>query len=128
MQQTFDERVRVKICEICSSTRAMRTDFVQDENELLAFRLAPPDLLFHEPAPAALRISRIENEDDDVALVDDLVQRADVEPAQLLLRFLLRPGGGRVVELGGRVCGRGCGEEGEGGERRLGRHRRVWVF
>ena len=37
--------------------------------------------LLHKPAPAAFWIAGIEDEDDDVALVDDFMQSADVVSA-----------------------------------------------
>ncbi len=56
------------------------TDFIQYEHQPLRHALPPPDRLLDEPAPAPIRIACVEVEDDDVALVDDLVQGTNVVP------------------------------------------------
>ena len=65
-----------------------RTYLVQDEHELLSLAFPSPDLLFDQSTSAALWIPRVEHEDDDVALVDDLVERANVVSSYLLFGFL----------------------------------------
>ena len=57
------------------------TDFVEHEDQPLSLALPPSDLLLHKPTPTAFWIAGIEDEDYDVALVDDFVQRADVVSA-----------------------------------------------
>jgi hypothetical protein len=54
------------------------TNLVQHKHELLPLLLPPPHRLLHEPTPTALGIPRVQHEKDDVALVDHLVQRAEV--------------------------------------------------
>ena len=68
-------------------TRA-RTYLVQDEHELLSLAFPSPDLPFDESTSAPLWIARVGHEDDDVALVDDLVERADVVSLHLFFGFL----------------------------------------
>ena len=65
-----------------------RTYLVQDEHELLSLAFPSPDLLFDKVTLAALWIPRVEHEDDDVALVDDLVEHANVVSSYLLFGFL----------------------------------------
>ena len=55
-----------------------RSYLVQDEHELLSLAFPSPGLLFDESTSTALWIARVEHKDDDVALVDDLVERANV--------------------------------------------------
>ena len=101
-----------------------RTDFVEDEDELLALGLAPAYFLLDEPAPAALRIARVENQNDDVALVDNLVKRAHIVAPHLLLRTRLRRHGRLFLRVGRRL-------RRHLRERRqcwLCRHQRVWIL
>ena len=63
------------------------TNFVQHEDQAFSFCLPPTYLLFHQPTSAAFWVPCVENKHDNVRLVDDFVKRADVVPAQLLLRF-----------------------------------------
>lgn len=65
-----------------------RTDFVEHENQLLALAFFPAYFLFNQSTSAALRIARIEYQDDDVALVDHFVQGTDIVAAELLLCLL----------------------------------------
>jgi hypothetical protein len=67
--------------------RCTRIYFVGNEHETLPLRFAPSRLLLYQPAATPSRIVRVENEDDDVGLVDDFVQHADVMLPQLFLRL-----------------------------------------
>jgi len=77
--------------------RYTRTYFVENEHETLSLRLAPAHLLLYQPAATPSRIPRVENEDDNIGLVDDFVQHADVMSPQLFLRL-----GGHRRRLGRR--------------------------
>jgi len=67
--------------------RCTRTYFVEHKYETLSLCFAPPaQLLFYQLAATPSRIARVENEEDDVGLVDDFVQHADVMPPQTSTR------------------------------------------
>ena len=67
-----------------------RTDFVEDEDELLALTLASSDLLLDQSAATALGIARVEDQNDNIAFVDNFVQRSQIMSPQLLLGFFSR--------------------------------------
>jgi hypothetical protein len=77
--------------------RYTRTYFVENEHETLSLRFAPAHLLLYQPAATPSRIPSVENEEDNIGLVDDFVQHADVMSPQLFLRL-----GGRRRRLGRR--------------------------
>src|ERR1700679_739858 len=56
----------------------LRTDFVEHKNETLALRFAPAYLFLYQSTTAPSWVTGIEHEEDDVGLVDDFVQHADV--------------------------------------------------
>jgi hypothetical protein len=100
-----------------------RTDLVEYKHEALALVLAPADLVLDEARAAALRVTGVEHEEDDVGLFDDLVQLPDVVPAHLLERLRARR---RVFrEHAGGGGGLRCSGVREGRNRRLDGHRRV---
>ena len=47
------------------------TYFVEHKHETLSLCFVPAQLLFYQPATRPSRITRVENEEDDVGLVDD---------------------------------------------------------
>ena len=68
--------------------RSLRTNFVEYKDETFAFRFTPAYLLLYQTATTPSWVARIEHENDDVGLVDDFVQHADVVPPLLLLRLV----------------------------------------
>lgn len=66
---------------------SLRTDFVEYKYETLTLRFAPAYLLLYQPATTPSWVACIKHEKDNIGLVNDFVQLADVVPPLLFLRL-----------------------------------------
>ena len=65
-----------------------KVHLVQHEDEFLPFALSTSDFFLDKATPAAFRVSSIQNQEDNVAFVDDPMENSNVVSLCLLFGFL----------------------------------------